>query len=219
MNERDDLSDEGKPSGFLGFVEHFAVVVLSLTTVLTAWSAFQSTKWGGVQANSYAAASGARTESVRASTTAGQQTVVDASTFIAWSQAVSAGNTALADFYFERFRDEFKPAVSAWIATMPLTNPNAPSTPFEMDEYVLAAAEEGRMQEQRADAFAETARQANQRSDNYVAVTVLFAGVLFFIGVSTRLRELRARLALTALGALGMIVGIIILVASPVEVW
>jgi hypothetical protein len=47
----------------------------------------------------------------------------------------------------------------------------------------------------------------------------LFAGVLFFIGVSTRLRELRARLALTALGALGMIAGIIILVASPVEVW
>ena len=29
----------------------------------------------------------------------------------------------LADFYFNRFRAEFKPAVDAWIATKPLKTP------------------------------------------------------------------------------------------------
>ena len=42
------------------------------------------------------------------------------------------------DFYFERFRSEFKPAVKAWIATDPLNNPKAPPIPFSMPEYKLA---------------------------------------------------------------------------------
>ena len=34
--------------------------------------------------------------------------------------------TQLTDFYFDRFRAEFRPAVNAWVATKPLKNPNAP---------------------------------------------------------------------------------------------
>ena len=50
----------------------------------------------------------------------------------------------LADFYFARFRAEFKPAVDAWVATRPLQNADAPLTPFAMPQYRVAAQAEAR---------------------------------------------------------------------------
>ena len=37
--------------------------------------------------------------------------------------------------YQSRFRDEFKPAFAAWLATKAFTNPSAPGTPFAMPQY------------------------------------------------------------------------------------
>lgn len=137
-------------------LELLATVLLALATLLTAWSAFQATKWSGVQANNYSAASAARTESVRASDTANSLTAIDVTTFVAWVTAVAeeqGGATpsaepytpqpgTLSGFLYERFRDEFRPAVDAWLATRPLLSPDAPSTPFAMPEYRLAAGSE-----------------------------------------------------------------------------
>ena len=63
---------------------------------------------------------------------------LDVATFIAWTGAYAANNTTLSDFYFKRFRAEFKPAVDAWVATKPLKNRAAPLTPFTMPQYQLA---------------------------------------------------------------------------------
>jgi hypothetical protein len=57
---------------------------------------------------------------------------VDLALFTQWVDAYSLKRTALADFYFRRFRREFRPAVLAWLKTRPLTNPSAPLTPFAM---------------------------------------------------------------------------------------
>jgi hypothetical protein len=61
--------------------ELFEAIVLAIAAVLTAWAAFQATKWTGVQADDYSRAAAARTESTRASTQAGELTTVDADTF------------------------------------------------------------------------------------------------------------------------------------------
>ena len=118
-----------------GRLELVAALLLAMAAVTTAWAAFQSTKWGGVQADSYSQASAARVESTRASTEAGQLAVVDVNTFTSWVAALSAeardgAPTGLrpdgtytpqpgteSGFLFERFRDEFRPAVEAWLAT------------------------------------------------------------------------------------------------------
>ena len=121
-------------------VEIISAVLLSLATVLAAWSAFQSAKWSGVQATRFSQASALRMESVRASTAAGGQEQVHVTLFAQWVNAYAAGNTRLATFYFERFRAEFKPAMDAWLATKPLSNPDAPSSPFAMPEYKRAKA-------------------------------------------------------------------------------
>jgi len=54
--------------------------LLAVAAILTAWSAFEVTKWGGVQADSYSRAGAARTEAVGASTRAGQLSGVSTST-------------------------------------------------------------------------------------------------------------------------------------------
>jgi hypothetical protein len=51
-------------------VELIAAIMLSIATIVTAWSAYQATRWSGDQAENYTQASATRTESVRASTEA-----------------------------------------------------------------------------------------------------------------------------------------------------
>ena len=44
----------------------------------------------------------------------------------------------ISGFLYLRFREEFLPAVDAWLATEPVTNVAAPKTPFTMSEYLVA---------------------------------------------------------------------------------
>lgn len=191
-------------------IELLATIVMALAAILTAWSAFESAKWSGNQAIEFSNANSARVESTRADTAAGQQRTIDVGLFTEWLGAVNDETRAgefelvpgqpyrplpglLSTFYYDRMRDEFKPALEAWLDAQPLTNPDAPASPFDMEEYVLA-------QEERADALLvdaqaarEKALEANQNSDDYVLTTVQFALVIFFAGVSSKLGQERNR--------------------------
>lgn len=203
------------PSDRSRTVEMISAVVLSLATVLAAWSAFQSAKWSGVQSIRFSQAAALRTESVRASTTAGQQTQIDVSVFSQWVNAYAARDTRLADFYFERFRAEFKPAVNAWLATKPLQNPGAPASPFSMPEYKLAATVRADDLRNTAEDRNSQALRANQNSDNYVLLTVLFASTLLFAGLAPKFTATGVQNAMTALSVTLLLVGISFLLAFP----
>jgi hypothetical protein len=198
-------------------IELMATILLAIATVATAWSGYQSSRWSGVQAINFSKANAARVESTRQSSLAGQQTQVDVATFIAWADAYSGGNEMLTDFYFERFRPEFKPAVVAWIATKPLKNPNAPQTPFAMPQYSLAANEQAETLLQEAEAATEEAKVDNQRSDNYVLAVVLFASSLFFAGISTKLDAYRFRAMILGLGYVLFIGTLIWVLTFPIS--
>ena len=43
--------------------------------------------------------------------------------FIQWVDAFATDEEELADFYERRFREEFRPAFEAWVATKPLKIP------------------------------------------------------------------------------------------------
>jgi len=181
-------------------LELLATILLAVAAVATAWSSYQSARWSGVQAIDFSRANASRVESTRAATQAGQETQVDVLTFTQWVNAYAAKETKLADFYFARFRPEFRPAVHAWVATRPLKNPHAPPTPFSMPQYRLASKAESQRLLAEAERDTAEARQSNQRSDNYVLAVVLFAAALFFAGISTKLRAPGQRVALLALG-------------------
>ncbi len=211
-------------------IELVATVFLAIATVLTAWSAFQSAKWSGVQAINFSAANAVRTESARASDLANTQRAVDVDTFVAWVSAVAAERGVApagrpyrpeegteSGFLYDRFRDEFKPAVEAWLATRPLLDPAAPATPFQMPEYQLAADAEAERLVQESEDRRDNALAANQRSDNYVLLTVLFASVLLFAGVSTKLRGRRAQQVLLVTAGVLLMGAAVTLVTFPVE--
>jgi hypothetical protein len=199
-------------------IELLVTVLLAIATVATAWSSYQSARWSGVQTINFSRANAARVESSAQSTLAGQQTQLDVATFIAWTGAYAANDTTLSDFYFKRFRAEFKPAVDAWVATKPLKNRAAPLTPFAMPQYHLAAQDKARALARTAATATAEAKVDNQRSDNYVLAVVLFASALFFAGISTKLDDVRSRITIVALGYTLFFGTLIWLATFPVSV-
>ena len=206
MSATDPAATQPAPDGpglldrLHGRLELLATVLLAIAAVATAWSSYQSARWSGVQAIDFSRANASRVESTRAATQAGQETQVDVLTFTQWVNAYAAGDHRLANFYIDRFRKEFKPAVRAWIATHPLHNPKAPPVPFTMPQYKLASQAESEHLLAEAETSTAEARQSNQRSDNYVLAVVLFAASLFFAGISTKLTVPRQRVAVLVLG-------------------
>ncbi|HEX6311998.1 MAG TPA: hypothetical protein VF152_10260, partial [Acidimicrobiia bacterium] len=91
-------------------------------------------------------------------------------------------------------------------------------TPFTMPEYQLAQQDRADRLEVQADRETELARRDNQRGDNYVLVTVLFASVLFFAGVSSKLGSTRNRAMTIGLAVVMLLVGVAILVTFPIEI-
>jgi len=212
-------SDDNLLFGASDRVELISTIILSLAAIFTAWAAFQSAKWSGEQATSFSKAGASRTESTRFDTRAGQLTAIDVNVFTAFASAANddrsqglivfgpgvpfeATDGTLSGFWYERVRDEFRPAFEAWLDVFAEDSDNAPPTPFAMEEYVVADAIEANRLQQEADDFAAAAGQANQNSDDYVLTAVAFALVLFFGGVSSKLSDQRNRWLALIVGVL-----------------
>src|SRR3954466_1042273 len=116
-------------------LELAAVLLLSMTTLATAWSGYQAARWSGEQSQHYARASATRVIAQQAATRAGQLRIDDLLYFNGWLDAREAGNAKLEAIYRSRFRPEFEPAFRAWIAQHPFTNPRAVPGPLYMPQY------------------------------------------------------------------------------------
>ncbi len=199
-------------------IDVVATVLLSIATLATAWAGYQSSRWHSEQALHQAKATGTRIESTRSQGVADREAQIDVSVFVQWVDANATGERQLADFYRTRFTDRLAPAFDAWIAKRPFANPNAPSSPFVMEQYDLAASDDAASQEAEADDAAAQATEAVHRADNYVLAVVLFAACLFFAGLSTRMRSIRGQSVILALGCI-LFVGTVAWVATfPVTV-
>jgi hypothetical protein len=198
-------------------VEVLATVLLAVAAVATAWSGYQATRWNGEQAKASGTTNAIRIDAARAQGLSQAQTQVDVATFTQWVDAYAHKEAELADFYFKRFRKEFRPAVEAWLATRPLKNPKAPLTPFAMPQYKLAAAAEAERLDAEAELSAATVRRNIQRASNYILGVVLFSVALFFAGMSTKLSDIRLRKLTLALGYVVFLGTLIWIATSPVS--
>ena len=63
-------------------------------------------------------------------------------------------------FLYERIRQDFRTVLDEWLATEPISNPDAPATPFEMEAYAIDGAIEAEALRTRADQLATEARTA-----------------------------------------------------------
>jgi hypothetical protein len=181
-----------------------STTLLGLIAVLTAWSGFQSAKWGGVATDFSLQSNSARSQSSEASLTANQLQILDIQIFMEWVNATLQEDTARATFYQRRMRDEAKPAFNAWLATDPANNKDAPTSPFVMPQYILQSRTDAQKLEDQAAAFYKQYQAAAQRSTEYILTTVILASALFFTGFSTRIgwRQIEITLILMAIALL-----------------
>jgi len=196
------------------WIELAATILLSLATIAAAWSAYQSTRWGGVQANNYNASGAKRTEATQQNSIFAADAQIDVMAWITYLEHRQAGDERGAEFLRDRFREEFKPAFDAWIAqAAPGKYP--PGTPFDMPEYKPAAKRLANQLNAEAEELAATARVANQRGDNFVLVAVVMASVLFFAGVGTKVKARGIRVFMLGAGFTLFIAGVWFMLSMP----
>ena len=190
-------------------IELWSALLLAAATVATAYSAYEATRWGGVQATSFTEAGTARTESAKAESDGFTLVSIDANIFTQYAVAFSQDNERLMKILRDRFfRDEFKSAFRAWLKEHPLTNPKAAKLPFQLPEYKVARLEEADDLSDKAGRLFEKGREANQTSDDYVLGTIFFAAVLFFAGLSTKFTSNRVAMGALGFGTLMFIAGL-----------
>ena len=177
-------------------VEKLSAILLAIAIVATAWCVYQASIWSGIMTFTLSEVNANNQKFVMNTIQQGQYSTIDILTFIEYVNALNDDDKSLSDFYYQRFRPDFKPAVDAWLETNPLVNPDAPSHPFVMPQYKKQFTEQ-------AEEFASTskikldeARQANKNSDNYVLLTVVYSSVLFLGGILGKLRTDKMHIAL-----------------------
>jgi hypothetical protein len=200
------------------WVEVGATILLAFAAVATAWGSYQATRWNGEQAKTSSRVNKTRIEAARAAGRANAETQVDIATFIQWVDAYANDETALESFYRTRFREEFRPAFDAWIATRPLESSGAAPTPFALPQYRLASAAEAERLDAEAEVLAARVRRDIQRASNYVLAVVLFAVSLFFAGMSTKLGTAGLRTAMLGIGWIVFLGTVAWVATSPVSV-
>ena len=209
----DDLQENTR---FDRWIEFIAAIVLSLATLGTAWSGYQATRWNGQKA-SYS--SSANTANLHAAQLANRSIMTDSRNvdlFVEWSSAIFQDEREFADFLFKRFPTELAVATDAWLALEPMNNPNAPLSPFDMSEYRLDDWEESEQLLVQVEADRNKTSEASQIADRYVLLTVLFASVLFFGGISGKFKSKIIDLGMMAIAILLFSTVFIVLLSNPI---
>jgi hypothetical protein len=194
--------------------ETLAAILLGVAALATAWSSYQASVWGGIQAAHYSVSSGLRTRAARAAEDAARLRLLDLFLFTKWLESDADNRRRLASYYRSHFRPELVPAFEAWQATG--ADRMATSTPFERPEYQVAATHESRRLDDEASRAATAAQHANDISDGYVFDVVILASVLFFAGAVRPLVSPRARGTILFMGLLLCVWALMRLANEPV---
>jgi hypothetical protein len=204
---------ENVPDRSAGIRETMALILLSVTAVLTAWCGFQSSKWGGEMSIAFSQASAARIEAARQQNIAQDARQEDLTTYGVYIQAEADGNEELARYVESRFADAFKVAFDAWVAAGRPTK-----APFGMPQYVPPGTAEAQAAEHKADQLFSQGLIDNRRGDNYSMLAVLAALVLFFGAISGRLSRPPLQLAPLIVAGVLFLAGAIVVATLPVIV-
>jgi hypothetical protein len=194
--------------------ENFAALLLAIAALATAWSGYQASTWGGIQAAQYTMSSVLRGKAGRASDEAARNRFLDMALFTRWFEANADGRTRLSALYEVHFRPEFRVAFDAWRTTT--GGETMASLPFERPEYHLQRARDAEHYDSAAARALDLGQRANDISDAYVFVTVILATVLFFAGAVRPLVAPRTRGIVLLMATLLCLWGLIRLVTEPV---
>jgi hypothetical protein len=199
-------------------------VVLGIAAVGTAWAAYQSSLWGGKQAQGYSDAA-VRTaeaavltdEASQAWTEGNQVYIQDQQLFLEYVKAIHTDNIDLALYLREGLMTLELVAAFEWWEDQPDDGPLSPFDEANPDWTNEAWDRAAALDEEAAELLAEaasaneTAVRANETSDDYSFVTVILASALFLAGIGGVFRELTIKIAMGSLGGVFLLVGLVLL--------
>jgi hypothetical protein len=198
------------------WLEITAASLLALATLMSALCAFVAAGWHADSTDHYNKSTNAMVAASEQLGNAHQQVLIDVVVFSNYFNAVSRGETQLAAAYeTAAFSPQLKAAFKAWTAAEPFKNPGAPANPFAMPEYKNPYREKAIVAQKVAKEQAVKGKNAIGHSDTYILLTVLFASVLFFAGISTKFKDNRIKLALLALGLCMFIASTVVFALQP----
>jgi hypothetical protein len=196
-------------------IEILEAVILALVAVATAWSGYQAAQWAGRRAENYAEASRLRVTAEGLATLAGQERIYDSDTFNSWLAAKMDDKEKAAEFFERRFRDEYRPAFTAWLRTDPFNNAQAPPGPIFMPDDYNAKHEQFLGLSKKATEVAEQGTKSGETGDQYVRITVLLATVLLITAIGQRFHFKTVRLVFMVLACLLLCLPLLQLLMLP----
>jgi hypothetical protein len=167
---------------------------MALATVATAWCSYQSASWTRQVTRLMNEYNSLERRAGLLNIQGMQAATIHTAMFMQVLAAQQAGNEKLAQFYVDRFPPDVRKAYDAWIAQKPFENASADPHPFVPNLYQMRGADEIEKASATAADKLRDARSAGNVSGQYLANTVLFAAVLFFVNAASRFEQRKVRL-------------------------
>jgi hypothetical protein len=190
-------------------LELAVTILLSVSALLSAWCAYQSTRLGSQESFYNNRSSVLQLQAFRAEEKSTLESLADLSAFERWLAATSAGDAPRARFIEAQFSDRLKAAFGPWLALDPFNDPEAPASPLDTTKYERPDVDAAARFEQRSAAADIAATNAGEAADNFVLAVVLLAAALFLLGIQTRIGIFELRFAMSGIAG-ALVVGTLI---------
>lgn len=192
------------------------MLLLGIATIGSARSAYQVSRWNGVDTGEARAGAVLRIEASREYALATQKVTYDGAAVSQYAQAVATGNTAQQKFLRETIiRPGFLPMLDLWEQQIAAgeTPTNLLSDQAYLDGlFATSTATDMKSTE----AAAARSEEARVQADNYVRLTLFFASALFFAGITASFRTRFPRLLLLSVAGITLLVAGGLLAGYPI---
>jgi len=191
------------------------VVLLGVASIGSAWSAYQVSRWNGVETDEARVSAALRIDASREYALATQIVAYDAAAVSQYAQAIAADNDPLQDFLRETIvRPSFRPIIDDWrdqIAAGEL-----PTNLLQDEDYLTGLFAESTAADAAALATATRSEEAGNNADGYVRITLFFAMALFFAGITASFNSRLARVMLLSAAGITVVVASALLASYPI---
>ena len=175
-----------------GRFELLIAILLAMASLASTWCGYQASNWGGNQLLDQDAADSAERQAAEDTIVALQLRTFDGITMLSYWESLREGDVQTQEAHLARMRPQLRDAIKAAIADGVLTDPTVKG-PLQRPEYKLPEEASADLKRGEAARLRERVQVAGRASNDYVLLTLMFASVLFFGGITGTLSSARAR--------------------------
>ena len=198
-------------------IDLLSTILLSLSAVLSALSAYQASRWYSEMNISLSESTTMRAQAAVADRDANRYILGDMMLFVEWTQAYRQKDSLMMIAVEDRFSETLEKAFGAWrqLPEKGAAGLLPKDTPFKMVEYSLPLQEQSKALVKKSEEKFERAKSAARIGDDFIFSLVIFSLSLFFGAVCTKFEQHRLQVYLFWTGAVAVLAGLIVIVQLP----